>query len=62
MSDLDLSGSTTVVELARPLLDDGRLVVNDNYSTSIELVKYLHNVTDRFVMNNTTKQERFPNR
>ncbi|CAH1989196.1 unnamed protein product [Acanthoscelides obtectus] len=38
---LDLPGST-VVELVRPLLNEGRMVITDNYYTSLQLAKYLY--------------------
>ncbi|KAJ8969806.1 hypothetical protein NQ314_001563 [Rhamnusium bicolor] len=41
LAELDLPGST-VIELVKPLLDDGRLVITDNYHTSIDLAKYLY--------------------
>ncbi|KAJ8933129.1 hypothetical protein NQ314_014196 [Rhamnusium bicolor] len=41
LAELDLLGST-VIELVKPFLDDGRLVITDNYYTSIDLAKYLY--------------------
>lgn len=38
---LDLPGST-VIDLVEPLLDAGRLVITDNYYTSMDLAKYLY--------------------
>lgn len=40
LAELDLPGST-VIELIKPLLGEGRLVVTDNYYTSLPLAKYL---------------------
>nr|CAH7739969.1 unnamed protein product [Callosobruchus chinensis] len=41
INGLDLPGST-VVELVRPLLNEGRVVITDNYYTSLQLAKYLY--------------------
>ncbi|KAJ8965361.1 hypothetical protein NQ314_004201 [Rhamnusium bicolor] len=42
LPDLDLPGST-VVNLTRDLFGEGRLIITDNYYTSLHLAKYLYN-------------------